>query len=181
MPIADKVAAANQINDVLKMVFATGGFRLKYRITVHPAAPEGTRWRTPDISVDFAGPDAPLLLERNAALLNSLEHIAVKALHLESEDHDRISFDCQNSKQVHRDELSVAAGIAAERVRKTGVPYEFAPMNSRDRRALHLALSEEADIKTESQGEGPRRYVVVYPRDYKPQAQRPRPFGRGRR
>ena len=182
MPIADKVAAANQINAFLKTVLALSGFRLKYRITVNPPTPESAPWRAPDISVDFAGPDTPLLLERNAALLNSLEHLTLKHLRLESEDHDRISFDSQNSKQVHRDELGISAKMAAERVRKSAMPYEFAPMNSRDRRALHLALSTEADVKTESQGEGGRRYVVVYPKDYNPNAARPRPFGRrGRR
>ena len=33
MPIADKVAAANQLNEFLKGVIRHGGFQLKYRIT----------------------------------------------------------------------------------------------------------------------------------------------------
>jgi len=32
-----------------------------------------------------------------------------------------------------------------------------------------------ADLRTESEGEGPRRYVVVYPKDYKPAAGKTRP------
>jgi spoIIIJ-associated protein len=178
--IQDKVAAANRINDLLKSVLTNAGFRLKYRITVNPPAPADVEWDRPDISVDFAGPDAPLLLERNAALLLSLEHLALKMLRLEQDEHDRISFDCQNSKQVRREELRMAAQVAAERVRKTGAPYEFGSMNSRDRRMLHLALANEQDLRTESSGEGMHRSVVLYPKNYNPSAPKPKPFGRRR-
>ena len=171
MPIQDNVAAANKINDLLKIILSNGGFRLKYRITVNqPAlatsASEEGGWKTPDILVDMAGPDSGILLERGAELLNSFEHLALKALRLEADDHDKISFDCRNSKAVRREELKLAANVAAEKVRKTSVPYEFAPMNARERRMLHLALGNTADLRTESQGEGGRRYVVVYPKNY---------------
>ena len=71
-------------------------------------------------------------------------------------------------------ELKSAAEVAAERVRKTGSPYTFSPMSSRERRILHLALREEADLKTESAGEAGRRSVVVYPKEYKPKTPSPR-------
>ena len=66
------------------------------------------------------------------------------------------------------EELRIAANVAAERVRKTGMPYEFAPMSSRERRIVHLALRDFDDLRTESQGEGMRRCLVVYPKNYKP-------------
>jgi spoIIIJ-associated protein len=40
-------------------------------------------------------------------------------------------------------------------------------MSSRERRIVHLALREEKDLRTESDGEGGRRSVVVYPGNYK--------------
>ncbi|MCU1306522.1 MAG: hypothetical protein JWN45_1217, partial [Acidobacteriaceae bacterium] len=36
MPLQDKVAAANKVNDLLKAVLANSGLRLKYRISVNP-------------------------------------------------------------------------------------------------------------------------------------------------
>jgi spoIIIJ-associated protein len=74
-------------------------------------------------------------------------------------------------------ELKIAAGVAAERVRKTGMPYEFASMTSRERRIVHLALRDEADLKTESQGFGSQRFVVVSPKDFKPAPSRPTSSG----
>jgi spoIIIJ-associated protein len=65
------------------------------------------------------------------------------------------------------DELQTAARVAAEQVRRTSEPYRFGPMSSRERRIVHLALREEKDLRTESDGEGGRRSVVVYPASYK--------------
>ena len=179
MPLTDKVAAANKVNDLLKAMLANSGLRLKYRISVNPAAAQEAE-ETAEITVDISGPDSPLVLGRGAELLNSMEHLALKAIHLDHEDHDRLSFDCKNFKVMRRQELRLAADVAAERVRKTKMPYEFAPMNSRERRLVHLHLANETDLKTESSGEGPRRMVVVYPKDYKVGEVR-KPFGRGRR
>ena len=61
----------------------------------------------------------------------------------------------------------MAARVAAEEVRRTSAPYRFGPMSSRERRIVHLALREEKDLRTESDGEGGRRSVVVYPENYK--------------
>jgi spoIIIJ-associated protein len=57
--------------------------------------------------------------------------------------------------------------VAAEKVRQTGAPFHFAPMSSRERRMVHLVLRDEADLRTESDGEGRDRCVVLYPADYK--------------
>jgi spoIIIJ-associated protein len=46
-------------------------------------------------------------------------------------------------------------------------------MSSRERRIVHLALREEKDLRTESDGEGGRRSVVVYPGNYKTTATAP--------
>ena len=80
------------------------------------------------------------------------------------------------------EELRLAASVAAERVRKTGSPYAFTPMSSRERRIVHLALRDSEDLRTESEGEGPNRHLVVYPKDFKGSSPRaPMPMRRGRR
>jgi spoIIIJ-associated protein len=182
MPLTDKVAAAKQVNEMLKTALSLGGFRLKYKIVVDPPVTEdGDQWNRPAIAVEFEGPDDALLLARNAELLNALEHLSLKALHLERHEHHLVSFDTRNQKEVRKNELRMAAEVAAEKVRKSGVPYHFAAMNSRERRLLHLALSTMEDLKTESDGEGRDRHVVLFPKDYKPSTQPPRrPFGRRR-
>lgn len=167
MPISDKIAAANKINEFLSGIVKHGALRLKYRITVDPPLPEERDWERPEILVEFTGPDAALLLERGGEVLRAIELLAIEMLRLPGNEHEKISFDCNNHRSMRIEELRIAAGVAADRVRKNGTPYEFAPMSSRERRIVHLALREHEDLHTESQGEGSRRCLVVYPKNYK--------------
>jgi spoIIIJ-associated protein len=168
MPLDDKPAAARRIDELLRAIVSQAGFRLRYRILVDPELPQDRDWERPEILVELSGPDSGLLLERGGELLRSLETLAQEMLRLHSSEHDKVAFDCMNHRAMRLHELRLAAGVAAERVRKSGVPYTFAPMSSRERRIVHLALRDATDLKTESTGEAGRRSVVVYPKDYQP-------------
>jgi|SRR3954462_9653918 spoIIIJ-associated protein len=170
MPIADKIAAAKKIDEFLRGVTTHAGLRLKYRITVDPPLPDERDWERPEILVELAGPDSALILERGGELLRAIELLAIEMLRLPGNEHEKIAFDCMKQRAMRIEELRMAATVAAERVRKTGMPYEFSPMSSRERRIVHLALREQSDLHTESQGEGSRRCLVVYPQNYKPAA-----------
>ena len=104
--------------------------------------------------MDFAGPDSALLLDRGGELLRALELLALEILRLPSGEHEKISFDCQNQRSMRLQELRMPRTVAAEKVRQTGAPYQFAPMSSRERRMVHLALRDQTDLRTESDGEG---------------------------
>jgi spoIIIJ-associated protein len=167
--IEDKVAVAKKIDSLLTMIINSGGFRLKYRITVNPPAPAGGQdLEQPEILVELAGPDSSLVLERGAEMLRAVETVVHESLRLSGDDHDKISFDCKGYRAARQQELKLAAQVAAERVLKTGIPYSFAPMSSRERRLIHLAFRDHQSLTTQSEGEGGRRYVVLYPRDHKP-------------
>lgn len=175
MPIPDKIEAARKIGDFLQAVVTNSGLRLKYRITVDPPLTENRDWEHPEILAEFAGPDAELLLARGAELLRAVELLALEVLHLQGNEHEKVMFDCRGFRAMRLEELRIAAQVAADKVRKSGAPYEFAPMSSRERRIVHLALRDQQDLRTESQGEGMRRILVVYPKDYKPSS---RPMSR---
>lgn len=178
MPIGDKIEAAKKIGDFLQTAVKHGGLMLKYRITVDPPLPEDRDWERPEILVEFAGPDTELLLARGAELLRALELLALEMLRMQGNEHEKVMFDCRGFRAMRLEELRMAARVAAEKVRTTGSPYHFAPMSSRERRIVHLALRDEQDLRTESEGEGMRRVLVVYPKDFKVAA--PRPMSRRR-
>jgi spoIIIJ-associated protein len=168
MPLDDKIAAAKKIDALLKVILYQAQLRLKYRITVDPPLPEERDWERPAILAEFAGPDANMLLARNAELLRALEHVCQEALRLRLDEHERVSFDALGHRAMRIEELRMLARAAAERVRKSGTPYAFNPMTSRERRIIHLALRDEADLRTESEGEANRRYVVIHPKNSSP-------------
>lgn len=164
----DLQAKKKKVADFLQTLTSPGRLNLKFNILDTPTVrADGS---APEIEVEFSGPDVPLLLARNGELLLSLEHVTAKMLRFEHEEHDRISFDADNYKVLRQQELQVAAEVAIERVRRTGQPYSFAPMSSRERRLLHLALVSSG-LHTASSGEGPRRFVVLYPEGEKPAPQ----------
>ena len=180
MPITDKIATAKRVSELLNTIIKHGDFRLKYKITVDPPLPEERDWERPVVLVELSGSDAPLLMERGAELLRSIEYLVLEALRVTSEDHDKVAFDALGFRAARFEELRLAASVAAEKVRQTGSPYAFQPMSSRERRVVHLALRDAEDLRTESEGEGAQRHLVVYPKDYKGKP-RPMPMRRGRR
>ena len=100
-------------------------------------------------------------------MLEALEHVAVKFLRLSAEERTQVSLDCLDYKSLRSDELRLTAVTAAERVVHTGQPFALNPMNSRERRIVHLALRDHPTVRTESQGGGPFRKVVIFPAEKK--------------
>ncbi len=163
MPIADLQEAAQKIAGFINTLNKLGGMRLKYRITAGDGARDPAGLEAREIYVELGGPDTPLVTQHNGELLRALETLAAQILRLDSREHDLVSFDAGNFKALRAQELRMAAETAAEKVRSTGIPYSFPPMNSRDRRMLHLACRSLEGVETASNGEGRDRYLVVYP------------------
>lgn len=165
MPKMDLASEAQRIAGFLKMLTSASGLRLRYRIVAGAGAADPHGLERRDLYVDLSGPDAEMLLDRNGEVLHALEHLAAKVLRLEPEEHDRVSFDALGFKADRAEELKEMAQKGIDSVRETSRPFSFHPMNSRERRMLHLILREHEDLRTESSGEGGRRFVVLYPKD----------------
>jgi len=150
-----------RIDGFLDATLQNAGIKLTYDI--QDAAPSTDDFETPDVTVKFNGPDVDLLVSNRAELLLALEHVTMEMLRMPSEDHSRISFDANDYRMLRIEELRLSAVTAAERVKKVGEHFRFNPMNSRERRVIHLALRNETAVRSESAGAGPGRHVVVYP------------------
>src|SRR5580698_4021530 len=161
----DSQRAIAEIRRFLDVALREMGLDLKYEISTPPSADSG-RDET-DVVAMFEGEDKDLLLERNADLLLSLEHIAHRWLRLDPRLHDRVRFDCGDYRSAHLDELKLSARVAAQRVRETGQEFRFNPMSPRERRIMHLELSGAAGVRTASEGVGDRRQLVIYPANKK--------------
>ena len=162
----DLAVAAKTVAGFVETLTTTGGMRLKYRVVAGAGAadPDGLEQR--ELYVEMKGPDAQVLTARGGEVLRAMEHVAAQILRLEPTEHDRVSFDADNFKADRAEALLDATDEAIERVRQTGQPYSFAPMSSRERRMVHLALRRAEDLRSESSGEGRERFVVLYPKDW---------------
>ncbi|MBG99156.1 MAG: single-stranded DNA-binding protein [Solibacterales bacterium] len=117
---------------------------------------------SPDLLIEFSGPDVELLLLYRAELLLALEHLTLEALQISHQDRYRLIFDANGYRVTRIQELRLSAQVAAEKVKRTGSPFHFQPMSSRERRVLHLALRDEHEVRTVSEGIVPRRHTVIY-------------------
>jgi spoIIIJ-associated protein len=162
----DLAQAAEKVATLMRLLTTTGGLRLKYRITAGAGAVDPDGFERRDIYVECKGPDTDLLLGSDGELLRSLEHLAAQMLRLEPDDHDRVSFDANGFKAARARALRAAADNAIAKVKDTGEPFRFPSMNSRERRMLHMFL-RDSGLQTSSSGESPRRFVVLYPADYR--------------
>jgi spoIIIJ-associated protein len=117
----------------------------------------------PTLVVKFQGPDVSYLMANKGEALLALEQLTQEVLRMNSDEHALLCFDANDFRLLRQEELRLSALTVAGRVRESNTPYRFNPMNSRERRVVHLALRGETDLRTESAGVGPGRHVVVYP------------------
>ena len=191
MPIEDLKQASQKIAEFLNSLNKLGGLRLKYRISAGEGEPNAQGEAREIINVELAGPDVPLVIQHNGELLRALETLAAQMLRLDHHEHHLVSFDAANFKALRAQELQLAAETAAEKVRQSGMPYSFPPMNSHERRMLHMACRGLQGVETASVGEGPNRFLVIFPEgktdlpvapQIRPPSRpefKPRGFGRG--
>jgi spoIIIJ-associated protein len=104
-------------------------------------------------------------------------------LRMSQYEHSMLQFDANDYRALRIEELRLGALTAAEKVKKSHLPFHFSPMTSRERRIIHLTLRNEPAVRSESAGVGPHRQVVIYPADMpSAPAGAPPPFRpRGRR
>jgi len=163
MPIQDLQQAAQKIAGFLATLNKLGGMRLKYRITAGDGASDPQGLEARQIYVELGGPDVSMVTAHNGELLRALETIAAQMLRLDQRENDLISFDADNFKALRAQELKLQAETAADKVIRSGVPYAFPPMNSRERRLLHMSFKDIEGVETASSGEGQDRFLAVFP------------------
>ncbi len=155
----DRDAAAEALRRFLEDVIRAARWELSVRVTTAaPSEPHDSA----EVQADFDGKDKDLLLERGAEVLKALEHLALRALRLDSAFQERIHLDCEGYRALRMEELRMTARVAAERVLATKQPFRLNPMSPRERRIVHLALKDMPGIRTESAGMGDERQVVIH-------------------
>lgn len=160
------VEERSRIRQFLEFLVAAADLKVTFTIEVQtpdPTTMPGQSAASSQLSVTFDGPDKTLLTARGGEVLLAMEHLTVKMLRLESEEHDRISFEADGFKAKREASLHSLVAQAVLHVSRTGQPYSFLSMTSRERRMLHLALNG-AGYETASSGEGARRFVMLFPR-----------------
>jgi spoIIIJ-associated protein len=72
--------------------------------------------------------------------------------------------DAEGYRGRREDSLVDLARRLADKAIRSGRPVPVEPMSAHDRKIVHTTLSDHPDVSTESEGEGPARRVVIFPK-----------------
>tara|TARA_B100001245_G_C22710095_1_gene345549 strand:+ start:133 stop:597 length:465 start_codon:yes stop_codon:yes gene_type:complete len=115
------------------------------------------------IDVRLHGEDMGLILSDNARLLYAISHLLNRAFYRRSEGAYNFTVDCDGYLSARTMELELMACQAAEKARTLSGAVSLQAMPASERRVVHLAIAEEPGVKTESEGSGLYRRVIILP------------------
>lgn len=115
------------------------------------------------ITLRLFGREISRFTEEHGELLDAVQVLANKALVGRSVLLP-IELDCGEFKERREEELAERAKKLADRVRRDGREELLPAMSPIERRIVHIALREDADVTTESRGDGFFKRVAIIPR-----------------
>jgi spoIIIJ-associated protein len=124
-----------------------------------------------DIDMDVEGERAMVavvgasldeLVGKRGEVLEALQELTRLAVHRRTGNRSRLMLDIGGYRERRRAELTKLGQDVAAEVKRTSEPKPLAPMTPFERKIVHDAIAA-AELRSESEGEEPDRYVVVFP------------------
>jgi spoIIIJ-associated protein len=115
-----------------------------------------------DVMVEISGDDLGLLIGPRAATLDAVQELVRTAVQRRIGGHGaRIHVDVAGYRARRQEALAEFARQAAQRALESGRDQVFEPMSPVDRKVVHDTVNEIEGVATVSEGEEPRRRVVI--------------------
>ncbi len=141
--------------DFLKRLVAEFGLDAKVDVA-HPD--EDT------VELQLSGPDLGILIGPKGATLLAIQNLTRTVVFNETgANNGHINVDIGGYRQKRTEALVRFANQVADRVKETGARTVLEPMSAVDRKVVHDTISGIEGVSTISEGEEPRRRVVVLP------------------
>jgi len=148
-----ETALAKEFRVWLEELFDRGGFLLDARVDE----------AEDKLATRIFGRDAGKLMAHHGELMDSLQIIANKTLTVRNSG-KTVELDCGEFREKRIEDLERQAKELAAIVREDGHEKTLPPMSPVERRIVHMALRDDADVETYSRGEGFYKRVVIAPK-----------------
>ena len=114
-------------------------------------------------SVEIRGADRLAALNRpKGELLDALQELARLAVQTRTGARSRLMLDIGGFRAEHKGSLEELAATAIAEAKESGTPVPMRPMNPFERKVVHDVAKREG-LRSESDGDGKGRHVVIYP------------------
>ncbi|ONI72817.1 single-stranded DNA-binding protein [Actinosynnema sp. ALI-1.44] len=115
------------------------------------------------VSID-GGDDLEKLVGPRGNALEALQELTRLAVQQETGVRSRLMLDIAGWRAERREELRDLGKASAEKVVSSGEKVRLQPMTPFERKVVHDAVAEVDGVHSESEGEDPRRRVVIFPK-----------------
>ena len=124
-----------------------------------------------DIDIDVENDRASLavvggklrhLVGQEGEVLDAIQELTRLAVQTATGDRSRLMLDIDGFRAGRRKELTSLAEKMAEQAKTTGSSIKLDPMNAFERKIIHDTI-QTLGLSSESDGEDPNRFVVIYP------------------
>ncbi len=116
------------------------------------------------IFLDAHGAESGLIIGKKGATLDALQYVVNRIISKKPNEGPGVVVDAEGYRGRREDSLADLARRLADKAMKSGRPVPVEPMNPHDRRIVHVTLADHPGVRTESDGEGLFRRVVIYPK-----------------
>jgi len=113
-------------------------------------------------SVAIVGAKLDNLVGRDGEVLDALQELTRLAVQSSTGDRSRLMLDISGFRENRRTDLKALADEKAAEAKASGAPIKLKPMNAFERKIVHDRI-QELGLSSESEGEDPNRFVVVFP------------------
>jgi len=114
---------------------------------------------------EITGPELAMLIGRHGNTLEALNLVFNNMLNAGVKNNRRYyTIDAEGYRARRADQLKNLALATLERVLREKKPQKLEPMLPSERKIVHLALAENGNVRTESEGAEPERRVVIFPK-----------------
>ena len=117
------------------------------------------------ICINLTATNSSFLIGYRGEVLDAIQSLASAVANIGREDYKRLVVDCEDYRAKREETLVQLAERLAQKAVKTGRKINLEPMIPFERRVIHTALVNNTEVKTESEGKEPNRYVVIVPND----------------
>jgi spoIIIJ-associated protein len=107
--------------------------------------------------------DYGLLIGKRGQTIDALQLLAYQVAFRGVRDRKRVVLDAAGYRARRREVLTARADRAADQALERDCTVEMDPMSAQERRVVHEHLKDRAGIETFSEGDEPRRCVIVAP------------------
>jgi len=111
-----------------------------------------------------AGDETGLLIGKKGETLLGIQTVLGFLLKQKTGEWNRVLVNVGDYREKEEGYLKDLAASTAQRAKETGEPQNLYNLKAWQRRVIHLALSEDKGVTTESEGEGEERYLSIKPK-----------------